>query len=544
MLFWLYCFEFDKMQILEQDRQKSVLIYAVLSGDNRSLRFCAMALVVALLIFRYKEEKMKKTSLLALLFMLCLCLLAFVACDVDGGNKTNGETNNGSAENNGQNLESYYTISQGLVYISNGDGTCYVRGFVDNLDTVIVIPPISPNGDRVTGIDNKAFSFHGCESLVSVMIPDSVTSIGTGAFSGCKNLASVTIPNSVTSIGDKAFFDCESLASVTISDSVTSIGYRVFYGCKSLKSITIPNGVTSIGSGAFAYCKDLTSITIPDSVTSIGNEAFSSCMSINEVYISDIVAWCNISFDQFNSIPFDNNYYEKCNLYLNDEIVTDLVIPEGVSKIGSYAFYGFDSLTSIMIPNSVISIGECAFSDCSSLEKITVSDNNTKYHSDGNCLIETDTKVLVSGCKKSIIPTDGSVTAIGDRAFDHCILESITIPDSITSIGEGAFWSCWDLKNITIPDSVTSIGSNAFYNCDSFTRITIPDSVTSIGYSAFSDCSSLTDVMFETPEGWWYSSDADATNGTSISSSDLAHNVKALRCLTIIYEDYYWKRSE
>ncbi len=246
-------------------------------------------------------------------------------------------------------------------------------------------------------------------------------------------------------------------AEIMIADTyenlpVTSIGSYAFVNCKGLTSITIPDSVTSIGEGAFADCDGLTSITIPDSVTSIGENAFMYC----------------------------------------------------------------ECLTSITIPDSVTSIGRGAFSGCSSFTSITVMDGNPIYHSAGNCLIETECKTLIAGCNSSIIPTDGSVTSIGEGAFDYCeCLTNITIPDSVTSIGDYAFSNCSSLTSITIPESVTNIGNSAFYNCRSLTSITIPDSVTSIGAYAFYYCSSLTSITFQGTTAEWQA----ITKGTRWNTS-------------------------
>ena len=430
----------------------------------------------------------------------------------------------------------------GLTSVTIGNGVTYIssKSFYDCTGLTSVTIP-----DSVTSIGWYAFA--GCTGLTSVTIPGSVTSIGYEAFNGCTGLTSVTIGNGVTSIGNVAFQNCSGLTSITIPNSVTSIGYQAFSGCTGLTSVTIGSGVTSIGYQAFSSCKGLTGITIPDSVTSIGTSAFSGCSGLTSITIPDSVtsiggsafydtAWYN---NQPNGLVYAGKvaYEYKGTMPSN----TSIVLKEGTLGIGSSAFYKCTGLTSITIPNSVTSIGSSAFSSCTGLTSITIPDSvtgidngafswctgltsvtigngvtrisssafmgctglvnisvavdNTKYHSSGNCLIETASKTLILGFNTSVIPSDGSVTSIGEDAFRGCSgLTSITIPNSVTSIGNSAFSGCTGLTSITIPNSVTSIGDSAFQGCTGLTSITIPNSVTSIGSSTFSGCTGLTSV--------------------------------------------------
>ena len=363
--------------------------------------------------------------------------------------------------------------SEGLTYKLNSDGVSYsVTGIGTCTDTDIIIPDTYENLPVIT-ISQQAFK--KCSNLVSITIPDSVTSIWNSAFEGCLSLASIIVD------GDNAQFESID-GNLYTKYGKTLIQYAIG---KTDSSFTIPDGVTSISGGAFEGCSNLTSVTIADSVKTIGSMAFEGCSNITNVYISDIATWCGISFNDFSSNPLR---YAK-NLYLigdgEAKLASNIVIPDGIVKINNFAFYGCTSITDVTIGNDVTSIGNYAFLYCSSLAHITIPES-----------VKTIGYEAFEFCSSlTIITIPNSVTSIGNGTFNGCSsLTTITIPNSVTSIGGGAFERCSSLVSINIPDRVTSIGSSTFKGCSNLTSITIPDRVTSIGTSAFLGCKSLTSI--------------------------------------------------
>ena len=445
---------------------------------------------------------------------------------------------------------------EGVLTWTVSDGTVTITGTQQKPVGDFVIPA-EIDGLPVTSIGNYAFEH--CSGLTSVTIPDSVKSIGNYAFEYCSGLTAITIPDSVTSIGNYAFSDCSGLTSITIGNGVTSIGNGAFEYCSGLTSVTIPDGVKSVGGSAFSYCSKLTSVTISDSVTSIGNAAFRGCSGLVEMTLPFVGSqrgnsgseeacfdyiFGTSSYDQVPSslrrvvitdeTRIGNYAFEHCSgltsVTIPDGVTSigyyafsdcsglnSLTIPDSVTSIGSYAFFGCSGLTSITIGNGVTNIGSSAFYSCSGLTSFSVSSDNPAFSSGNGCLLSKDGTTLILGINGNVTIPD-SVTSIGDEAFYSCSgltsiaipdsvtnigdeafcgcsgLTSITIPDSVTRIGGWAFEGCRGLSSVTIPDSVTSIENGVFYNCSGLTSITIPDSVTGIGDSAFSGCSGLTSI--------------------------------------------------
>ena len=292
---------------------------------------------------------------------------------------------------------------------------------------------------RVTCIGSNAFSV--CTSLTSVTIPNSVTSIGDGAFSVCTGLTSITIPNSVTSIGSDAFRDCSSLTSIIIPNSVTSIGESAFHGCSSLTSV-IFNAENCVTMGSdyypvFRNCTKLSSVTIGENVKNIPSYAFRGCTGLTSVNISDLEAWCKINFAEVNSNPL---FFAK-NLYLNGELLTELVIPDSIKEIKNHAFSGCSSLTNVIIPNSVTSIGRSAFEGCSGLTKVIIGSSVKTIENCAFANIERLGKIYLLNPTP---PTCASVDIFNKVNKDKCTLY---VPlGSAEAYKTTYVW--WDFNNI------------------------------------------------------------------------------------------------
>ena len=445
----------------------------------------------------------------------------------------------------------------------------------------------------VTDIEDEAFNTTG---LTSIIIPDGITGISSSAFGACGNLTSVSIPNSVTSIGYGAFTSCNSLSDLILPDSVTSIEGYAFAGCR-FTTFTIPDGVPYIGDNTFRYCGQLTDIIIPDSVTSIGEHAFLGCNALRLVYYSGTTEqWNNIQIgsdnDCLNAAQIICGYnpstgiigYGTCGDNLiwaldeeglltisgtgemvsfeygstdawlsNKSVIKTVMIHNGVTSIGGFAFSGCSNLTSITMPDSITAIEWYAFQNCSALEnvelprnlssirywafdhcdslteiyipesvrymdgtvfascqnleKIVVNESNSFFTSVDGILFSKDLQTLYQypSAKEGIrydIP--GSVTSIMGWTFRNCSsLTEITIPNSVTYLDWGVF-SGSGIVNIIIPEGITKIPPSSFLDCVSLKSIYIPNSVTEIGNYVFSGCESLVSIVVPSKKSYAY----------------------------------------
>ena len=439
----------------------------------------------------------------------------------------------------------------------------------DELITDLVIP------EEVTVIPDYAFYY--CDDITSVSLPEGVTSIGSSAFSKCTSLTSANLSEGVTSIGSYAFQYCTSLTSISLPESITSIDLYAFEKCSNLTDIhlasisswfniefykgindqyahplrcnslnknlfwgdelitdlVIPEGATAIPDYAFYYCDDITSISLPEGVTSIGSYAFYNCSSLTDIHIASISSWFDIEFKNGNAHPLRCNSKQK-NLYLGEELITDLVVPEGVTAIPNYAFYYCDGITSVSLPEGLTSIGSCAFRYCSSLTSISLPESITSIGSDAftSCSNLTDIHLAnvsswfniefensgahplrCNSLNKNLFLSDELITelvipegatTIPNYAFYYCDgITSVSLPEGLTSIGSCAFQYCSSLTSANLPEGVTSIGSDAFCACTNLTSISLPESITSIGSDAFEKCSNLTDIHLASIASWF-----------------------------------------
>ncbi len=370
--------------------------------------------------------------------------------------------------------------------------------------------------------------------VTDLVIPNTVTTIGSGTFRGCRGLTSVTIPNSVTSIGNYAFDGCSGLTSVTIGNSVTSIGSYAFNGCSGLTGeLVIPNIVTSIGSYAFNGCSGLTGeLVIPNSVTSIGSNAFNGCSGFTgELVIPNSVTGIEMyvfgGCSGLGSVTFSNS----------------------VTNIGDGAFSGCSGLSSVTIPNSVTNIGSGAFANCNNLNAVYISDLNawldiTFENENANPLYYAH-RLYLNGTELTEIELPNSLQMLKDYVFSgYSGLRSITIPNSLIAIGANALAECTGLSTLIVPNSVLAIGNCAFsqirnvvyfgsaigspwcaeyvnayeegnllYEDNSkktiigcskidITEVTIPSSVTHIYTDAFVNCVNLNAVYINDLNSW------------------------------------------
>ncbi len=365
---------------------------------------------------------------------------------------------------------------------------------------------ISGSGAMVNyeyGGNQPWYSYH--KEITTVVIQDGVTHIGNNAFWFLNNLTAVTIPKSVTTIGDNAFSSCSSLTSITFPGDVTDIGKSAFSSCNAITKIKLDSTTTvpELRDYALDGCSSNMKVVVPpemkeDYLTAEGWWAnhkdkivpakTTSGHCSYDGQLGSAISW---TLDNDGKLTISGsgdmrNYkYDVYSPFYNDDRIKNVVISDGITRIGKYTFEGCRSLESITIPDSVNLIGYSSFGNCSSLQGITVSSNVRRIRAHA-----------FSGCTSlsNVTLSEGALYDIGEYAFWGCSsLSSITIPNSVTTMGEFAFSSCTSLSNVKLSNKLTSISQGAFYRCN-FSSVEIPQSVTSIGLNAFAKNTNLSSV--------------------------------------------------
>jgi len=311
--------------------------------------------------------------------------------------------------------------------------------------------------------DNASYSVRlGACTDVDIAIPESykglpVTEIGEVAFQGHKTLESVVIPNSVSIIKEEAFSFCDNLANVVIGKNVAVVEEWAFYSCDKLESVNFPDAVTAIHEMALAFCDGLTSVALGASLTDIADDVFYCCERLTEIIVSE-------KNEAFKLI--DGNLYTKDGTVLVQYVLGNqsvcFSIPNGVIKIGGYAFASCVALERVEIPNSVTAIGKGAFVSCKNIKKMEIPDSVTEIGREAFCYCRTLTDVKISK----------NIAMLEDYVFFSCdALINITIPEKVVAIGEGAFAECLGLRNVILGEKLESVGRFAFGNCSNLASV-------------------------------------------------------------------------
>ena len=344
-------------------------------------------------------------------------------------------------------------------------------------------------------------AFSKCWGLKDISLPGDLKSVGDFAFSDCSSLETINLPSGITTIGNYAFWYCENLTSLTLPSGLISIGDRAFENCYSLTSLEFPSSLTTLGELVFAGCYELSNLTLHSNLTDVksnylfgGASNYNNLKDVRYIIDSDLETYLQSNHPVFYEINCGIKYY------LNDQEITTLEIPTGVTSIGDGVFFKSNSLTNLALSSRVTSIGISAFSYCGNLQDVRyyIYDDFATYIQNGHpaFYVGCGIKYYWNNQEISTLEIPSSVTKIGDYAFHRCSgLTTLNLPSNVTSIGYRAFSECSDLTSVDLPSSITNIGDYVFFYCENLSKVNLPSEITAISNGAFGGCSSLTNVI-------------------------------------------------
>ena len=419
-------------------------------------------------------------------------------------------------------------------FAKNVDGIVYSA---DGTQIIAVLASVSGEIHIAKGVTEiPASLFQSNSRITAVVIPEGVTSIGDGAFSYCENLTSVTLPSTLETLGEGVFDGCDKLTNIEdksgkflktvdgivysadgtriiavlasasgeihIADGVTEIPSSLFYGNSRITSVVIPEGVTSIGDGAFSDCNNLTSVTLPSTLETLGEDVFNRCDNLTSiedksgrflktvdgiVYSADGTQIIVVLTSASGEIHIAEGVTEISYGLFNVSGITSIVIPEGVTNIGDWAFGWCDDLTSVTLPSTLETLGESAFASCNKLTSIVDKSGKFTKNVDGIVYTPDGTRMIaVLASASGEVRIAKGVTEIPTFLFiNNNRITGVVIPEGVTNIGNQAFGWCDSLTSVVIPEGVTRIGYGAFKGSENLTSVTLPSTLSVIEVEAF-----------------------------------------------------------
>lgn len=407
------------------------------------------------------------------------------------------------------------------------------------LDGKLITDLVIPEGVTVI----REHAFRGAEDITAIHYPSTITDLGEYSLERCVNLQDIyladmaaylnaacqdygTNPMEINELPKNLYLKGKLVKELVIPGSVTSIRHGAFINCTGITSVKLESGVQKIGRSAFAGCTGLKSITYPDTLAWVGDDALLGCTALTDIHITDIRSWLNCERENYNGNPMMANELEK-SFYLNGKLITDLVVPEGVTQIPFFTFYKYTKLKSITLPKTVTAIGRSAFEGCTGLTKITIPGG-----------VEVVPEKVFQDCTG----LTEAVVGEGVRELEMCVfwncpnLKKVTLPSTLEKAGFGCFYDCDALDEIyaadlaswlniqfeshildvnflekklhiggkllteaVIPEEIEEIPDFAFHDCKSLTSVKLPKSLKTIGESSFEGCNGITQIQL--PEG-------------------------------------------